>query len=64
MSDSDIVDIVACHPEYNNKLLFRLRNGRFITVEKYIAKQVAKQVAEQLKKHLGSSNADSSDTRG
>lgn len=52
MNDADIVDIVACHPEYNDKLLFRLRNGRFITVKKYIDQQVARQVAEQLKKLL------------
>lgn len=49
MNDTDIIDIVACHPEYDDKLVFRLRNGEFITVEDYISQQVA----EQLKQHFG-----------
>ena len=49
MNNTDILDIVACHPEYKDNLLFRLRNGELVTVEDYISQKVT----EQIKKHFG-----------
>ena len=49
MNDTDILDIVPCHPEYNDKLLFRLRNGELVTVEDYISQKIT----EQIKEHVG-----------
>jgi len=49
MKKTDIVDVVACNPKYDDNLLLVQRDGAYVKLEDYISQKVA----EQIREHFG-----------
>jgi hypothetical protein len=49
MKDTDVVDVVACDPRYDDNLVLVQRDGKYITLEDYISQKVSEQIAKYLR---------------